>query len=131
MPKMLVSVVITMTTNNEQRTMNFQKRTQTKPILSQAFSPELCRMGQSRDLSKQQSASGGFRKRAFGFSLKSLCALGGKKIVIRPRQYRPAGFRLNKSCSCRCVSPLTGLCRPARKARQLLPRHEESLPGRR
>jgi hypothetical protein len=31
-PKMVVTLVITMTNNNEQRTTNYSKQTQTKPI---------------------------------------------------------------------------------------------------
>jgi hypothetical protein len=33
-PKMVVTAVITMTNNNEQRTMNYLKQTQSNPILS-------------------------------------------------------------------------------------------------
>ena len=58
--KMVVTLVITMTNNNEQRTMNYSKQTQSNPILSRA---------QSRDLSKQLSALGGFEKSA-GFRIE-------------------------------------------------------------
>jgi hypothetical protein len=34
MPKILVTTVMTMTNNKKQRTMNYSKQTQTKPILS-------------------------------------------------------------------------------------------------
>ncbi len=34
MPKMVVTTVFTMTNNNEQRTMNYSKQTQSNPILS-------------------------------------------------------------------------------------------------
>ncbi len=47
MPKMAVTLVITMTNDKKQRTMNYSKQTQSNPILSRA---------QSRDLLKQLSA---------------------------------------------------------------------------
>jgi len=37
-PKMVVTLVITMTNNNKQRTMNYSKQTQSNPILSAVLS---------------------------------------------------------------------------------------------
>ena len=44
---MVVTLVITMTNNNEQRTMNCSKQTQSKPILSASggFKRDLVKMG--------------------------------------------------------------------------------------
>jgi hypothetical protein len=41
MPKMIVRAVYTMTNNNKQRTMNYAKQTQTKPIYSELACLEL------------------------------------------------------------------------------------------
>jgi hypothetical protein len=55
MPKMIVTAVYAITNNNEQRTMNYLKQTQTNPILSRA-KLAVSKVEPSRDLSKQLSA---------------------------------------------------------------------------